>query len=75
MAYRHQGAFIHVRLIVGTDGRPTSCNVQLDSQHPEFRQTACDILMRYARFDPALDANGRPVTSYYTTSIIYQPPG
>jgi len=25
-----------------------------------------------ARFEPALDAAGKPVTSYYTTAIIYQ---
>jgi hypothetical protein len=28
--------------------------------------------MRYARFEPALDASGQPVASYFVTTIIYK---
>lgn len=67
-----RNAYVRIRLIVGTDGKPSSCNVQIEAQHPVFQETACRILMRHARFEPALDARGSPIASYFTTAIIYQ---
>ena len=40
-----------------------------------FQQVACDTLMRYARFDPALDADGNTIASFYTTTIQYRVSG
>ena len=28
--------------------------------------------MTYSEFEPALDAQGRPIASYYVTSVIYR---
>ncbi len=67
-----QGASIQTRLIVGSDGKPTSCHVQVHISHPSFEEAACDLLMRHARFEPALDASGAPVASFYTTTLVYQ---
>ena len=72
MLNRLRNGYIHVRLIVGADGIPTSCNVQIEVRDVEFQQVACDTLMRYARFEPALDAGGHAIASYYTTAILYQ---
>jgi len=62
---------VPVRMIIGKDGRPTSCQaVGLAEQ--SFVEAACSSMMRYARFNPALDGNGEPTTGSYTTTIIYQ---
>jgi hypothetical protein len=60
---------VPTRIIVGTDGRPTSCKAFAE---PSFEQAACASMMRYARFEPALDAGGQPIASYFVTTIIYQ---
>lgn len=61
-----------VRMIVGADGKPTSCNVQSIVEDVSFGQTACTGMMKVARFDPALDAAGKPIASYFHTNIIYK---
>jgi hypothetical protein len=56
------------RLMVDATGEPTACIIQVPGNAP-FDKMTCDVLMRRAHFDPALDANGRPVPSYYLNSI------
>lgn len=63
--------YVRVRLIVNEEGRAQSCHLQLETEHPEFEEAACDQLLRHARFDPALDAVGNPIVSYWVTSILY----
>lgn len=66
-----KSGIVRVRIMVGTDGRPTSCHMQVPSQDPSFEKTACAGLMKSSRFEPALDAAGKPIVSYYVTSIFY----
>ncbi len=63
---------VPIRAIVGTDGKPTSCVARKGVADPAFEQAACTDMMRYARFEPALDADGRPVVTYWTSTIVYQ---
>jgi hypothetical protein len=63
---------VYIRLIVGADGKPSSCIPDKSSSETSFGEHACDTSMRHARFEPALDINGTPVASFYATSIIYQ---
>ena len=62
---------VRVRMVVSADGTPTSCNVQSVVQDLSFGQTACDGMMKAARFEPALDAAGKPIASYYQTIVTY----
>lgn len=62
---------VRVRLLVGTDGKAQSCHIQMASRHEEFEDAACKQLVRYARFEPALDSAGHPILSYWTTSVTY----
>ena len=64
-------ASLHVRLIVNEAGRVDDCLVQSGVGLEVFNDTACNRLTRFARFEPALDAQGEPIKSYWTTSIIY----
>jgi hypothetical protein len=65
---------VHVRLTVGPDGMPVSCAVRGEAD-AAFERAACSTMMDYARFEPALDAGGAPVASYFTTAIVYVPIG
>ena len=62
-------AIVRFRLMVGADGVPTKCFVQQATMSPEFIKLTCDLLVKRARFSPALDALGKPVPSYYTNSV------
>lgn len=70
LAYERNG-IVRVRVMVGPDGLPTSCHIQVPSQDKSFETTACAGLMKAARFEPALDQVGKPIASYFVTSIFY----
>lgn len=63
---------VGVRMIVGADGKPISCHIQSVVQDVIFGQTACSGMMKAARFEPALDAAGKPIASYFLTRVIYK---
>lgn len=62
---------VPVRVIVDTDGEPTSCVAREGFADPAFEQAACAGIMRHAHFEPALDAQGQPVVSYWGTTVVY----
>jgi TonB family protein len=72
MLRQGKSARVPIRLIIGTDGKPTSCTAAEGSAESSFEKAACASAMRYARFEPALDADGHPVASYFLTTIVYQ---
>lgn len=72
MLRQGKGAEVSVRMMVDAKGTPTECHIQIKSQDPMFEQTACEQMMRAARFKPALDAAGRPIASFWTTRIVYR---
>lgn len=61
---------VKLRVIVGADGKPTSCFTSKSSMSAKFDERACDIVMRRGRFEPALDASKTPVSSTYTVTIV-----
>jgi len=62
-------AQVNFRLAVGAEGAPTACEVQSSYNDKKFDEVTCAILMRRARFSPALDATGVPVPSYYLNTV------
>jgi TonB family protein len=54
------------RLDVAKDGTVARCTVTESSGSPLLDTTACALLRMRARFHPALDKNGRPVTDTYS---------
>lgn len=66
-----QSATMQVRLVVGPDGRVRDCRFISIIGQADYGDAACESLSRYARFDPALDSNGEPVTSFWTTDLSY----
>ena len=61
-----------VRLTVNKEGRASFCEVTGYSGPVSFNETACLQLLRHARFDPARNAEGNPVSSFYSTRITYR---
>jgi TonB family protein len=62
---------VQFRMIVNAEGHPTSCTIQQSTRPVEFDETVCRVLMRRARFDPALDAQGKPITSYWRSTVHF----
>lgn len=63
---------VGVRVQIGPDGRVTACSVSGSSGSPDLDEAACDGMTRYARFDPALNDAGEPISSSYQTAIVYK---
>lgn len=72
--WRGQQAVVNVRLIVDPQGLVSGCRIQQATQGDGFEEAVCRGLMRRARFEPALDAEGKPISSYYGSSVIFRFP-
>lgn len=64
-----QNAFVPVRINVDAAGKPGECVVQLEGIPEAFRKAVCEGLSH--DFDPALDANGTPVPSIFSTLVNF----
>jgi hypothetical protein len=64
-------AIVNFRLNVDDKGLPTACEVQRSYADPTFDKVTCTLIMRRARFSPALDANGKAVPSYYLNTVRF----
>lgn len=63
---------LSVRITVNTAGKASSCFV-VESNKPQlFDDTVCLGLMRRARFEPALNASGEAVPSYYFYKVTFR---
>ena len=68
---RGQQARINVRIMIDESGKPTQC-VRTDvTTADNFSDKPCQIILRQAKFEPARDASGNGLKSYYTTDIVY----
>lgn len=66
--YSPADGIAHMRVIVNEAGEPEDCTVVYATTDMRPNERACRIMQR-ARFQPALDATGRPVRSWYTASF------
>ena len=69
----HQGT-TRFRVVIGTDGRVSACEILASSGHAGLDKAACDRITRRARFEPARDGNGDKVVGTYTNSIRWRIP-
>jgi len=69
------GARNPFRVMVSAEGQPTSCTVHWPSLPESKNAGVCEQLMANARFEPALDADGQPMASYWTADpFMLMPP-
>lgn len=63
---------VGVTVTVNTEGRVSACTVSSSSGSSILDQAACSGMERYARFRPALNDAGNPISASYSTRIVYQ---
>ncbi len=63
---------VGLRVRVGTKGRITACGVDKSSGHSTLDLGACKGMLRYSRFNPALDKQGKPTVGSYYLAITYK---
>jgi TonB family protein len=66
-----RGGVVGLAILVDPSGKPTECKITNDSGDRNLNEVACEGLMQ-ARFDPALDASGKPIPSYWQTRVTYR---
>lgn len=63
-------------LRVGPNGRPTGCTIKASSGNSALDETTCSMVLRRARFTPALDKRGQPTEGTYSNQVRWTiPPG
>lgn len=65
---------VQFRLNVDAQGRATACHIQKATKPDEFADTVCRAMMENAHFEPALDANGQPIASYFRSAVRFKMP-
>ena len=63
-----------MRITVGTDGRVSACSVTGSSGSSALDDAACRGMQRYARYEPALNAAGNPISTTLSEAIRYELP-
>jgi TonB family protein len=69
---RGLNGLVQFRLDVEADGRIAGCHVLARSSPDVFADTTCQTVSRRAKIEPALDATGNPVRSYYVQKVRWQ---
>ncbi|WP_242148666.1 MULTISPECIES: energy transducer TonB [unclassified Sphingomonas] len=59
---------------VDLTGTATGCSIEISSGTTSLDTATCDIALAHARFNPAIDRNGKPVTSTYKLPINWMLP-
>lgn len=62
--------FFRMRVMIDEGGTVTDCHLEEASQLVSLESPACKEMMR-ATFEPALDAQGKPIRSFYATTVSY----
>jgi hypothetical protein len=69
MLWSGTNAYVPVRVMVDATGEATACVVQIEEIGEAFKEAVCRGLAR--GYEPALDREGMPVASVYSTSVFY----
>lgn len=63
---------VGVSITVGPDGRVSACSVTASSGNDSLDTGACEGMRRYARYKPALNAAGEPISATTSNRIVYR---
>lgn len=64
---RGMSGIVQFRLDVDVDGKVTDCRILERTEPDDFASATCALLRRRAAFDPALDAERKPVRSFFVS--------
>jgi hypothetical protein len=69
---RSENGLVQFRLDVGPDGKVLACHVLARTQPDHFGEATCEGIARRAKLEPALDAEGKPVRSYFVSTVRWK---
>jgi len=67
--YGGKQGIVQFRLDIDETGKATGCHILYRTNPDEFADITCRNIMRRARLQPALDAQGKPIKSYYINKV------
>lgn len=67
----HDGT-VAFKLQIDRAGIPADCAIEHSSGYDELDQQVCTLLVKRARFSPALDASGNPMTATYHNRFTWK---
>jgi TonB family protein len=59
------------RLTIDPTGTVSACNIVISSKSDLLDRTTCTLMLKRARYSPALDANGKPVADIVVERFIW----
>lgn len=62
---------LRIRMMIDAEGKPKNCHIIGAEATEDLSQGLCDSLMKYAKFEPALDENGKPTDGFYIMSLSF----
>lgn len=68
---RGEQAIIRMRVMIDETGAVTDCVINEATTTQRLKSPACSPMAK-AKFDPALDADGKPFKSYYANVVTYR---
>jgi protein TonB len=63
-----------VHLTISAQGRVSECQVTRSAGFDALDKASCDLMLKRARFSPALDKDGKPVEGGYDTHVSWRLP-
>lgn len=74
MLRQRQQGIVQFRLSVNANGEATQCHIQQSTRPQEFDDAVCTSLMKRAAFEPARDADGNAIASFWRNTVRFQLP-
>jgi hypothetical protein len=71
MIQQSMPGLVNVRLSIDETGKITGCSIQMPLSDPDFEESSCADIQHAFDFDPALDKDGKPIASYWTTKVVF----
>lgn len=71
MLMRSMPGLVNIRLAIDETGNITGCRIQMPLSDPEFEESSCADIQHAFDFEPALDKDGKPLASYWTTKVVF----
>ncbi|RYD53798.1 MAG: hypothetical protein EOP60_09565 [Sphingomonadales bacterium] len=63
---------VQFRLDVDAEGKIAGCYILARTSPDLFADVTCDAIKRRAKLEPALDAQGKPVRSYFVQKVLWK---
>ncbi|WP_164521720.1 energy transducer TonB [Sphingomonas sp. ABOLE] len=70
-AVERRAGLLRYSLEVDPKGFPVKCSILRSSSHEELDREACVLMLQRARFSPARDADGKPITADFSGVVLW----